>query len=125
MPEKSRNYIPDFILPNGIVIEFKGKLDRTVREKMALVFEQNPDLDIRLVFMRNNKISKTSKTRYSDWCDKRGIKYHVSEEGKIPDEWITEALTSSSLDGAASVQPAQKRRSKSSVRVSGRGLDAS
>lgn len=98
VPEKHKNYIPDFILPNGIYIEAKGKLDRDVREKMALVIEQNPDLDIRILFMRDNKIAKNSKTRYSDWCDKRGIVYAVSELGEIPSEWISDALSTTGLD---------------------------
>jgi hypothetical protein len=111
------------MLPNGIIVEAKGKLDRLVREKMALVFEQNPDLDIRLLFMRDNKLSKTSKTRYSDWCEKRGIKYAVSEQGHIPEEWLVEARRATSLDGTASVQPTGPR--KSGVRSSRRkGLDA-
>jgi hypothetical protein len=57
---------------------------------MAAVIEQNPDLDIRMLFMRNNPITKTSKTKYSDWCDKRGIKYHISANGSVPEEWIAE-----------------------------------
>jgi DUF4097 and DUF4098 domain-containing protein YvlB len=88
VPAKKKNYIPDFRLPNGVFVEGKGKFDREAREKMALVIEQNPDKDIRMLFMRNNKISKTSKTKYSDWCDKHGIKYAVSENGEIPEEWM-------------------------------------
>lgn len=101
VPSKKRTYNPDFELPNGIIIEAKGKLDRLVREKMALVFEQNPHLDIRFLFMRDNKISKNSKTRYSDWCKKRGIPYAVSEHGIIPEEWLVEARAAGSLDGTA------------------------
>lgn len=88
VPEKKKNYVPDFVLPNGIVVEMKGKLDRQTREKMSLVIEQNPDRDIRFVFMRDNKLSKDSKTRYSDWAKKKGVKFHVSEEGHIPMEWL-------------------------------------
>lgn len=106
VPAKKKNYIPDFVLPNGIFVELKGKLDRDVREKMALVVEQNPDLDIRMLFMRNNKIAKNSKTRYSDWCEKRGIVYAVSEAGQIPEEWISDALRSSSLDADPVERPA-------------------
>lgn len=104
VPPKDRNYIPDFTLPNGIICEFKGKLDRDTREKMALVIEQNPDKDIRLLFMRNNKISKVSNTKYSDWCEKRSIKYHVSEQGNVPREWLDETgpAKSLSLDPAMS-----------------------
>lgn len=98
VPAKKRTYSPDFILPNGIIVEAKGKLDRAVREKMALVIEQNPHLDIRLLFMRDNKITRTSKTRYSDWCEKRGIKYAIDEQGRIPKEWIKEAKATPGLD---------------------------
>ena len=55
---------------------------------MVLVIEQNPDIDIRLLFMRDNYISKKSKTKYSDFCKKRNIKYHVSVMGEIPKEWL-------------------------------------
>lgn len=88
VPVKNRRYTPDFILANGIYVEAKGKLDAKSREKMQLVVEQHPDLDIRILLMRDNKISKQSKTRYSDWCKKVGIKYHVSEHGEIPPEWM-------------------------------------
>lgn len=108
VPEKIRTYNPDFILPNGVVIEAKGKLDRDVREKMALVFEQNPELDIRMLFMRDNKIAKNSKTRYSDWCKKRGIVYAVNEDGIIPQDWIDDALASPGLDGTARKRPAKQ-----------------
>lgn len=108
VPAKKRVYNPDFELPNGIIVEYKGKLDRVAREKMALVLEQNPTLDIRMLFMRNNKLSKTSKTRYSDWCEKRGIKFAVSENGEIPEEWINEALASTSLDAIPSIPAAKK-----------------
>ncbi len=89
VPSKKKNYIPDFVLPNGLIVEFKGKFDRVAREKMALVVAQNPELDIRMLFMRDNYIAKTSKTRYSDWCKKNGIKYAVSENGEVPEEWIS------------------------------------
>lgn len=57
---------------------------------MALVFEQHPDRDIRMLFMRDNYISKQSKTKYSTWCDKRNIKYHVSLMGTVPEEWLND-----------------------------------
>lgn len=90
IPESKHNYIPDFELPNGIFVEAKGKLDRVARKKMLLVVQQNPDKDIRFVFMRDNYIAKGSKTKYSTWADKHGIKYTVNVRGEIPDEWISE-----------------------------------
>ncbi len=91
IPASKHNYCPDFILDsNDIVLEFKGKFDAATRRKMALVIEQNPNRDIRMVFMRDNKISKTSKTKYSDWCEARGIKCHVSVLGEVPEAWVKE-----------------------------------
>lgn len=72
------------------MLEAKGKLDREAREKMLLAIAQNPDKDIRMLLMRNNKMSKQSKTRYGDWLDKHGIKWGVSEHGHVPEEWLTE-----------------------------------
>lgn len=93
VPESKHYYTPDIELPNGILVEVKGKFDPDARQKMALVLEQNPDLDIRMLFMVDNKISKQSKTRYSDWCAKRGIKFAVSKSGHIPEAWLMEQPT--------------------------------
>lgn len=93
IPESKHNYIPDFVLKeNRIVIESKGLWDRTSRAKMALVIEQNPDRDIRMLFMRNNKINKAAKMTYGDWCDKRNIKWAVSLKGEVPEEWLNEEV---------------------------------
>lgn len=88
IPASKHNYLPDFKLENGIYIEAKGKWDASSRKKMVLAIEQNPDKDIRMLFMRDNTISKNSKTKYSDFCDKRGIKYHVSATGEVPEAWL-------------------------------------
>jgi hypothetical protein len=88
VPETKRSYTPDFVLKNGIIIESKGYWDASSRSKMALAIEQNPHLDIRILFQRDNAINKGSKTHYSDWCKKRGIKYAISPQGIIPEEWL-------------------------------------
>lgn len=88
VPTTKHRYTPDFTLANGIVVEAKGKFDAGARKKMALVIEQNPDRDIRMLFMRDNKITKTSKTKYSDWCEKRGVKWAVSASGEVPEDWV-------------------------------------
>ena len=85
---EQRKYIPDVILPNGIIIELKGRFTAKDRKKMLLVIEQHPDLDIRMVFMRcKNKLNKHSRTTYADWCDKHKIKW---ADKYIPDTWIRE-----------------------------------
>jgi hypothetical protein len=87
-PEKSRTYTPDFILPNGIIVETKGLFTIEDRQKHNWVKEQHPNLDIRFVFTNpRSKIRKGSKTTYADWCDKFGYEY---ARQSIPVEWITQ-----------------------------------
>lgn len=83
-----RTYTPDFELPNGIIIESKGRFVAADRKKHLLVQRQFPELDIRFVFSNSKgKISKGSKTSYADWCDKHGYTY---ADKLIPEEWIKE-----------------------------------
>ena len=83
-----RTYTPDFELPNGIIIESKGRFVAADRKKHLLVKKQHPDLDIRFVFSNSNaKISKGSKTTLGMWCDKHGYMY---ADKLIPEEWIKE-----------------------------------
>lgn len=88
VPETDRVYIPDFQLPNGIYVEAKGLFDRDSRKKMLLVTQQHPKKDIRMLFMRDNTISKKSRTKYTDWCKENGIKCAVSKDGHVPEEWL-------------------------------------
>ena len=44
-PERHRNYTPDFLLPNGIVIETKGVFTIQDRQKHIWIKEQYPKLD--------------------------------------------------------------------------------
>jgi hypothetical protein len=85
-PARTRKYTPDVILGNGIIVEIKGRWMLDDRKKMALVIEQNPDLDIRMLFQQDKPINKGSKTSYTDWCNKRGILCAVGN--KVPDKWL-------------------------------------
>ena len=83
---ESKTYTPDFILPNGVIIESKGRFVPDDRKKNLKVREKNPDLDIRFVFSNSrNKIRKGSKTTYAMWCEKNNFLY---ADKRIPDEWI-------------------------------------
>lgn len=85
-PTTYHTYTPDFVLPNGIIVETKGRFVAADRKKHLLIKQQHPDLDIRFVFQRSqNTISKGSKTTYADWADKHGFKYADKE---IPEEWL-------------------------------------
>lgn len=88
VPESLHTYTPDFELPNGIIIESKGRFVAADRKKHLLVQQQHPKLDIRFVFSNSKaKISKGSKTSYADWCIKHGFLY---ADKLIPEEWISE-----------------------------------
>lgn len=89
VPETKRKYIPDFTIEKtGVRIEAKGLLDAHARKKMKMVVEQNPDLKIKMLFMRDNPIRKGSKVYYSDWAKKLGIDFAISPSGAVPLRWI-------------------------------------
>lgn len=86
VPETYHTYTPDFVLKNGVIIEAKGNFSSKERKKISYIIRANPDLDIRMLFMRNNWITKNKKIRYGDWCDKSGIKWAVFP--RIPKDWF-------------------------------------
>ena len=87
-PAKKRTYCPDFRLPNGIIIETKGRFLTADRQKMVMVKAQHPELDIRFVFSNSKtKITKRSSTTYADWCTKNGFLFADKES---PDSWLKE-----------------------------------
>lgn len=85
-PETHHKYTVDFTLPNGILVETKGRWVLEDRKKHMLIKEQHPELDIRIVFQNpRGKIRKGSKTTYADYCDKNGIMW---AEKEIPSDWL-------------------------------------
>ena len=91
-PEKKRKYTPDIVLEktdgSEIIIEIKGRWVTADRQKISMIKDQYPDMDLRMVFSNSrSKISKKSKTTYGDYCDKLGIPY---ADKTIPEEWLKE-----------------------------------
>ena len=85
-PAKKARYTPDFVLPNGIIIESKGRFVGADRKKHLKIKDQHPFLDIRFVFSNSRaKLNKGAKSTYGDWCDKHGFLY---ADKRIPDEWL-------------------------------------
>ena len=81
-------YTPDFILPNGIIVEAKGWFQSSDRSKLALVKKRLPTIDLRIVFQRSeNRLSKKTKTTYAEWANKNGFPFAV---GRIPESWLKE-----------------------------------
>jgi len=90
-------YIPDFIFTSNktgkkVAIEFKGYLKVDDRTKLIAAAKTYPDIEFRIVFMTNNKISKESSTRYTAWASKHGFKSHVvGKTGQyLPEDWVME-----------------------------------
>ena len=81
-------YTPDFVLPNGVILETKGYWDPADRRKIRQVIADNPEIDLRMIFQDPyKKISKKSKTTYAKWCQRYGIKWCAFHT--IPIDWLT------------------------------------
>tara|TARA_R110000796_G_scaffold3743_3_gene14345 strand:- start:238 stop:648 length:411 start_codon:yes stop_codon:yes gene_type:complete len=87
-PETNHTYTIDFTLPNGILVETKGRWVLEDRKKHLLIQKQHPGLDIRMVFQNSKgKIRKGSKTTYADFCNKHNI---IWADKSIPTSWYNE-----------------------------------
>lgn len=101
-PASTHKYTPDFILPNGVIVETKGLFDSDDRKKHELIRKQHPQLDIRFVFSRSaSPIRKGSKTTYGMWCSKLGIPF---ADKAVPQAWVEEPndpIRHAALDAAS------------------------
>ena len=83
-----RHYTPDFVLPNGIIIETKGIFSSADRKKHLEIQRQHPKLDIRFVFSNARaRLYKGAKSRYCDWCEQKNFKW---AHRVIPEGWLLE-----------------------------------
>lgn len=87
----SRNYVPDFILSfddgRKIYIETKGYFRSEDRAKLLAVRDANPEVDLRILFAKDNKLNGKSRSRYSDWAKRHNFQYAI---GTFPVEWFEE-----------------------------------
>lgn len=94
-PAKERKYTPDFILPNGIVVEAKGRFLTADRQKFVMIARTHPLLDIRFAFSNpKQRISKQSQTTYAAWAEFKGFPWCGPV---IPDAWLNEQPRTASL----------------------------
>ncbi len=95
-PVKARKYTPDWVLPNGVIIETKGRFVTADRQKHKAIKAEHPDLDIRFVFSRaKSKLGKGSNTTYADWCDQYGFKY---ADKTVPPKWTVEPENAAAIN---------------------------
>jgi len=78
-------YTPDFII-GSIILEAKGRFISSDRTKMLAAKEANPNLDIRMLFMRDQWCTKKKRKKYSDWCNDHNIKFAFGTS--VPLSWI-------------------------------------
>lgn len=91
-PATDHIYTPDFVLEKKkggqIFIETKGRWVMEDRKKLKLVIDQNPEIDLRILFQNpEQKIRKGSKTTYGMFADKLGVQW---AKAPIPIEWLKE-----------------------------------
>lgn len=95
VPATKHKYTPDYVLPNGIIIETKGRFVVEDRKKHVLIKAQYPGLDIRFVFSNSKaKLRKGSQTTYADWCSKNGFTF---ADKLIPQDWLDESVRRTSI----------------------------
>ena len=83
-----KTYTPDFILPNGIVIETKGYFLPADRTKHLAIKAQYPNIDLRFIFQNpQQRLNNTSRTTYEAWCIHHGFIYAAKW---IPQTWLDE-----------------------------------
>ena len=94
VPSFEAKYKPDFNC-GPIIIEAKGRFGHLgsngaeVRQRLILARDQNPDLDIRIVFQKADiPLYKGSKTTQGKWATDHGFKW--SDKGTVPASWIKE-----------------------------------
>lgn len=73
-------YTPDFKIGN-LYVETKGRFTTQDRSKMILVKQQNPGIQIIIVFMNPNiTLRKGSKTTYWQWADKNNFLWTTQDK---------------------------------------------
>ncbi len=88
VPERVAYYRPDFLLPNGIIVEAKGWFQSKDRVKHLSVKRDHPKLDIRFVFANPKaRLGKKSTTTYAAWCEKHGFQFAAKV---VPEAWLRE-----------------------------------
>lgn len=90
VPSRKAKYTPDFVV-GDIIIEAKGRFrSASDRQKLLLVKEQYPELDLRLVFQNaKTPIYPGSPTSVAKWATDNGFLW--ADNGKIPEEWLKQS----------------------------------
>lgn len=85
---EERKYKPDFVDATLFkqsskirVYETKGRFTGVDRKKLLAVRETNPEIELILVFQRDNKLTTAkNSSRYSEWATKHGFDYCIGTD---------------------------------------------
>lgn len=81
-------YTPDFyLIDQDIYLELKGVLTVEDRRKMRAVKDQNPEIDVRFVFMDADKKVAHAKSTHAEWAIRNGFLWANKE---VPQSWLDE-----------------------------------
>lgn len=81
---RQTRFTPDFFFKTW-TIEAKGKFTSNDRKRILALIGAYPKRKFAMLFMRDNKLSKSSETRYSDWCEANKVPYSI---GTFKQEWL-------------------------------------
>lgn len=77
-PATVHKYLADIMIGNTC-IELKGYWDRNSMIKMRCLVEQHPEIEFIMVFQKDQPVRKGAKMKYSDYCNKYGIKWILED----------------------------------------------
>ena len=81
---RTSRFTPDFFFPVWVV-EAKGKFTPRDRKRVLALKQAHPEMKFAMVFMRDNWLTKTRTSRYTDWCKDHDIPCSV---GWFNEEWL-------------------------------------
>lgn len=85
---KEHTYNPDWTVKKNIYIETKGLFTAADRAKHLDIKKQHPSIKIYFIFERpQNKLNRSSKTTYADWCVQHGYEWTTLQDG-VPKHWL-------------------------------------
>lgn len=111
IPSKTHKYTPDFVYAakdgHLIYVEAKGYLKPDCRKKMVQVKKDNPDLDIKFLFMDGTRPLVTKRKRgkakdgslyrsktYGEWAEQAGFPWDQGSDsftvGRVLKKWYDE-----------------------------------
>jgi len=93
-------YNPDFKIGPNTYIETKGRFLSSDRAKHLHIKKQHPEVKVYFLFGNaDNTLTKSSKTKYSDWCEQHGYEYADFYKDGIPESWFKHCKSNTQRKG--------------------------